>query len=176
MKRIELKNFVQNYKKLQLYSTDKNSIENSIIGDLQRDVEEYAGQMLGYVDECYIISKVIAYIEFGLNWNSGKDILEEALKLCNVTKAEINEIADKEAQYMKATKGNLQKLIIWKNTSSGTNYRKKGDIVEEILANVKAKKNGEYVYATDCCRYELTIVDDLVIMRDAVKKISYYLL
>lgn len=176
LKIIELRKSVENYKKMQLYSIDCISVESSIINDLIRDLEDGAGHTFCEVEKSNMIAKVIAYMEFGLPYEKNKSVLEKVLRICGISKKEVNELVDKEAMYVKATKTNMQKIIIWKSKSLSNEYMNKGTVIEDIVFKMKNKQIGEYCYSTDICKYELIIELDMAILRNVVRGIEYYLL
>lgn len=176
MKRIDVESMVQNYKKLQLYSIDKIHVEESIMKDLKRDLEEYSGMPLGDTEKYSIVAKVIAYLEFGFSYEKYKKIFDIIILLCDTSREEINNLADMEAQYIKATKSNIQKVIIWRSHRANNRYMNKGDVVADILFRIRENKEGVYTYHTDCCRYELFIESEMVVLKNKIKEIIYYLL
>ena len=173
---IELRKAVENYKKMQLYSIDCSSVEKSIINDLMRDMEDGAGYTFYEVEKKNMITKVIAYVEFGLPYEKNKSVLDKVIQICDISKEEVNQLVDKEAMYVKTTKKNMQKIIIWKGQAVSNEYMNKCDVIEDIIFKTKSNQAGEYCYSTDICKYELMIDSDMAILRNAVKGIEYYLL
>lgn len=173
---MELRKSVENYKKMQLYSTDNISIKESIIIDLENSLKEYGDRKIGEQEKHDILAKVLSYIEFGFCSKEHKTLLEQILVLCKIDQTELNNMVNKDAQYVKATRANIQKIIIWKNHSSNSGHMKKGEVVEDILYRIKEKMPGEFLYESACCKYKLKIETDMIILKNEVKKIFYYLL
>lgn len=176
MENAQMRSIVENYKKMQLYSIDYMSIESSIINDLVHDLDEVPGNIFCDDIKRNMIAKVVAYMEFGLCYENNKVMLDKVMQVCEVSKKDINELVDKEARYIKTTKANIQKIIIWKSQSTNNSYMNKGAVIDDIIAHVKNKHLGKYCYNTDYSRYELILDSDMVILRNVIKDIEYYLL
>ncbi|MBQ3510611.1 MAG: hypothetical protein IJA90_11425 [Peptococcaceae bacterium] len=176
MEREQMRSIVENYKKMQLYSIDYKSVEFSIVDDLAHDLDEASENIICEEIKRNMIAKVVAYMEFGLCYENNKVLLDKIMKVCDVSKKNINELVDKEARYVKTTKANIQKIIIWKSQTKNNSYMNKGVVIEDIISHVKNNHVGRYIYSTDICKYELIIEFDIVILRNIIKDIEYYLL
>lgn len=176
MDRMQVRSVVENYKKMQLYSIDSLSVECSIINDLAHDLEDGLKNTSCKEAKINMFAKVVAYLEFGLCYEKNKVLLDKIMQLCEVSRKDVNELIDKEARYVKTTKANIQKIIIWKSRSANNNYMNKGAVIEDIISHVKNNHLGKYCYRTDYCQYELILESDMAILRNAIKDIEYYLL
>lgn len=176
MEREQIRSNVENYKKMQLYSIDYKSVASSIIDDLAHELTEVSENKFCEEIKWNMIAKVVAYLEFGLCYEDNKVLLDKIMQVCKVSKKDINELVDKEARYVKTTKANIQKIIIWKSQTKKNSYMNKGVVIEDIISHVKNNHVGRYVYSTDICKYELIIEFDIVILRNIIKDIEYYLL
>lgn len=171
---LKIREFVENYKKIQLYSIDNDPVEESIIADLVQDLREKENFYLDNFEKTNIVAKMIAYFEFGFSYEENKTLIDQVMQLCSVDKTALNQWIDKEAQYIKITKNNLQKLLIWKSGDKNK-YLTKSEVIDEILANIKKQKKGNYLYQTDKSRYSLDITENMIVLKNNKKDIFYYL-
>ena len=121
------------------------------------------------------MAKVICYLEFGFAYEAYAAVFDQVLTLCATSKKELNAYVNKEAQYVKLSRENLQKIVVWK-TEQKQKYRKKGEIITEILSLGKQRCIGRYTYATEKSAFLLEIDSDLIILRNTRKGIFYYLI
>ena len=69
----------------------------------------------------------------------------------------------------------MQKIVVWK-TEQKQKYRKKGEIIAEILLLARQQSIGQYSYATEKSAFLLEIDPDLIILRNTRKGVFYYLI
>ena len=174
MNGMEIRMLVENYKKLQLYSVDERSIEESIILEIKQDLLTQKREGWDAQQKQAMLAKVVAYVEFGLCYETYAAMFQQILNLCGITKDMFRSIWNKEAQYVKCSKKNLQKIIIWK-TEQKQKYLNKGEVIDEIIALCKKHIYGTYQYKTEKSEYLLEINQEVVTLKNVSKKIIYYL-
>ncbi len=175
MNAVVLREAVENYKKIQLYAVDDRAIEQSIIQELKMNILENDRKCPDFFLRTQLLAKVISYIEFGFAYEAYTAVFDQVLTLCAINKKELNAYIDKEAQYVKLSRENLQKIVVWK-TEQKQKYRKKGEVIAEILSLCKQRCIGRYSYATEKSAFLLEIESDLIILRNTGKGIFYYLI
>jgi len=175
MEGLKLQDITENYKKMQLYSLDDLTVEQSIVIDLKQDLLEFQEHLPNQLDQLQLLAKLVSYLEFGLSYEKYNSLFDKVLEICHETKKSLHLIVNKDAQYVKASKANLQKLIIWKSDQP-SKYCKKGTVVAEIFSTVKLHICGTYVYKTDRSYYCLEVNEDLVVLKNLKKDILYYLI
>lgn len=172
---MKIREIIENCKKIQLYSVDNISIEESIIAELKQDLLEYENSNEECLLKEHMLAQIIAYMEFGLNYEKYQELFQQVLNISGISKSVFNSLWDREAQYVKASRKNLQKIIIWR-TEQKKQYQNKGEIIETILALLKNNKYGTYQYRTERSAYQLEINQDLNTLTNLQKNIIYYLL
>lgn len=175
MKSLKVREMTENYKKIQLYSVDDFTVEQSIVIDLKQDLLEFREHLPNQLEQLQLLAKLISYLEFGLSYEKYNSLFTKVLEICHETKKSVYSMVDKDAQYVKASKANLQKLIIWKSEQPNK-YCKKGTVIADIFTAVKLHICGIYVYKTDRSSYCLEINEDLVVLKNLKKDILYYLI
>ena len=175
MNAVMLREAVENYKKIQLYAVDDCAIEQSIIQELKMNILENNRKCLDSFIRTQLLAKVICYLEFGFAYEAYAAVFDQVLTLCATSKKDLNAYVNKEAQYVKLSRENLQKIVVWK-TEQKQKYRKKGEIITEILSLGKQRCIGRYTYATEKSAFLLEIDSDLIILRNTRKGIFYYLI
>ena len=174
MESVKMRELVENYKKIQLYAVNSHPVEEAIILELRQDLEEYQKHGPDEQERMQLLAKMIAYLEFGFAYEVYKLLFERLLELCGETKMSLYAMVDREAQYVKFSKANLQKLIIWKSEQP-SRYCNKGDVVADMVAAIKGRHYGSYTYETERCGYTLIVSEDMVILKNLRKGIAYYL-
>ena len=175
MDSIYIRETVENYKKMQLYSVDCCTVEDSIITDLMQEVNN---RSILYPDEFWkisVLAKIISYLEFGLPYEKYMHLFDKTLFLCQIDEKFLQNVVNPKAQYVKLSKRNLQKIVIWK-TGNKHNYRNKGDVIQDMLSSVRKKQYGNYLFETDKSGYQLSIEPSKTILKNVPKEISYYLI
>jgi len=175
MEYLTMRAIVENYKKTQRYAMNMQPVSETITAELKQDLEEYREYCPGKKEKMQLIAKVIAYLEFGFPYETHRALFEKILALCGTSRDALSIVMDRESQYVKLSKINLQKIIIWKSDHP-SRYCNKGDIIETILQMVKEQRYGDHFYETDRCGYCLTIGKDIVLLKDLKKEIIYYLI
>ena len=104
MNGMEIRMLVENYKKLQLYSVDERSIEESIILEIKQDLLTQKREGWDAQQKQAMLAKVVAYVEFGLCYETYAAMFQQILNLCGITKDMFRSIWNKEAQYVKCSK------------------------------------------------------------------------
>lgn len=175
MECLVIRKLVENYKKTQLYAINTQSVKESIISELRQDLEDYQTHILNQQECLYLLAKIIAYLEFGFPYETYRTLFDTLLVVCGETKVSLYTLVDREAQYIKASKANLRKLIIWKSGQS-SRYPRKGDVVTDMFTAIKGRNYGVYTYETEFCKYTLTVSEDVVVLENIYKEILYYLI
>ncbi len=175
MEGLKLRDITENYKKMQLYSLDDFTVEQSIVIDLKQDLLEFQEHLPNQLDQLQLLAKLVSYLEFGLSYEKYNSLFDKVLEICHETKKSLYTMVDKDAQYVKASKANLQKLIIWKSEQP-SRYCKKGTVVADIFSIIKLRMYGIYIYKTDRSSYCLEVNEEWVILKNLKKGILYYLI
>ena len=85
------------------------------------------------------------------------------------------EYVDKDAQYVRLSKEKLRKIIIWQKSGS-QRQKNKGEVVDQMFAIMKERKDGHYFFQNEVCEYEIKIDESLIILRNIRKQIEYYII
>ena len=142
MNAVMLREAVENYKKIQLYAVDDCAIEQSIIQELKMNILENNRKCLDSFIRTQLLAKVISYLEFGFAYEAYAAVFDQVLALCATSKKELSAYVNKEAQYVKLSRENLQKIVVWKTEQK----QKYGlTIHEENLERRKRKKPTDWV-------------------------------
>ena len=168
-----LRELVENYKKMQIYSIDEYTAEESIIFDIEQDLNGYYKENL-ILKKRGILVKIIAYMEFGFIYENNQTLLDQALKLCSVNKDMLLSFVDGNAQYIGLKKIELSRVIVWKMDSRKKSLRK-GDVIEKILELVQIGQTGAYFFETQRSKYKLIIDKQEVKLENVKKRITYFL-
>lgn len=174
MDQLELRKIVENYKKMQLYALDDIPIEDAIIDEIGQEIVLYTDYALAHEEQLQILAKVIAYLEFGLPYESHKMLFEKVLELCQIAQKTLKSLVNWDAQYIRPSQLNLQKVLIWK-TGRSNHCLKKGEVVADLLHNIREHRLGIYIYQSEFCCYQLVISEEDIVLKNLRKGIQYYL-